>query len=117
MPRMRHAPPTLLFLALISSTTAVAQPAQTGELRPPRSSRNANYTIAARLDPATRTITGSERIEWRNISKTPARDLQFHLYWNGWKNTRSTFMRERALVGASDESRRADERAPHERTG
>src|SRR5256712_490474 len=40
MPRMRHAPPTLLFLALLSSTTAVAQPAATGELRPPRSPRD-----------------------------------------------------------------------------
>ena len=113
MPRMRHAPPTLLFLALVSSTTAVAQPAPTGELRPPRSPRNASYTISARLDPATHTITGSEVIVWRNITKAPARDLQFHLYWNAWKNTRSTFMRERALgspgAAAADASRSPDE--------
>jgi hypothetical protein len=110
---MRHAPPTLLVLALLSSTTAVAQPAPTGELRPPRSLRNASYTISARLDPATRTITGSEVIAWRNITQTPARELQFHLYWNAWKNTRSTFMRERALASgggaAADASRRPDE--------
>jgi hypothetical protein len=113
MPRMRHAPPALVFLALLMSSTAAAQPAATGELRPPRSPRNASYTITARLDPATRTITGSEVVAWRNITSTPAHDLQFHLYWNAWKNTRSTFMRERALGGggaeASDGSRSADE--------
>src|SRR5216684_6270429 len=65
--------------------------------RPPPSLRNASYTISARLDPASRTITGSEVIAWRNITNTPTRELQFHLYWNAWKNTRSTFMRERAL--------------------
>ena len=34
----------------------------------------------------------------------PAADLQFHLYWNAWKNTRSTFMRERALGGGERRS-------------
>ncbi|HEX3644087.1 MAG TPA: M1 family metallopeptidase [Vicinamibacterales bacterium] len=75
----------------------------------PLSPRNANYTITARLDPATRTITGSETIAWRNITSAPAADLQFHLYWNAWKNTRSTFMRERALGGENDRGRRPDE--------
>ena len=68
-----------------------------GVLTPPLSPRNASYTITARLDPATRIITGSETIAWRNITSRPAVDLQFHLYWNAWKNKRSTFMRERAL--------------------
>ena len=39
-----------------------------GVLTPPLSPRNASYTIDARLDPATRTITGSETIAWRNIT-------------------------------------------------
>ena len=69
----------------------------TGIIDPPLSPRNANYTIAARLDPQTRTITGSETIIWRNITAKPATDLQFHLYWNAWKNEKSTFMRETAL--------------------
>jgi hypothetical protein len=81
-----------------------------GVLTPPLSPRNASYTITARLDPATRIITGSETIAWRNITGRPAVDLQFHLYWNAWKNTRSTFMRERALgTGDDDRRRRADE--------
>jgi hypothetical protein len=69
----------------------------TGTLHPPRSPRNANYTIDARLDLATLTIAGSEIINWRNLTSRPATELQFHLYWNAWRNTKSTFMRERAL--------------------
>jgi len=91
----------VVVLAAAGASGAIAQPAATGELRPALSPRNANYTISARLDPATRTITGSEAIRWRNITPAPATDLQFHLYWNAWRNARSTFMRERALGGGS----------------
>jgi hypothetical protein len=97
-----------LFVIAASVSGAAAQTPATQALSP----RNANYTIAAKLDPATRTITGSETITWRNITARAATDLQFHLYWNAWKNPRSTFMRERALAGSrgtDDRGRRADE--------
>jgi hypothetical protein len=103
------------LLTFLIAATAAAPSAQDADLRstasaasmsgvmtPALSPRNANYSITARLDPATRTITGSETIRWRNITSKPAADLQFHLYWNAWKNTRSTFMRERALGGGSE---------------
>jgi hypothetical protein len=98
-------------LALLVTAPLGAQPAPTGVIDPPLSPRNANYTIRATLDPATRTITGSETIVWRNITAKPATELQFHLYWNAWRDTSSTFMRERALSGGATESpaRRADE--------
>ena len=112
MRRMRR----LLIASLFAASVVAAPAAQDADLRstasaasmsgvmtPPLSPRNANYTITARLDPATRTITGSETITWRNITGRPAADLQFHLYWNAWKNTRSTFMRERALGGGTDD--------------
>jgi hypothetical protein len=53
----------------------------------------------------------SETIVWRNISSRAATDLQFHLYWNAWRDARSTFMRERALGGAAPDNppRRSDE--------
>jgi len=106
---MRHTAHAALACILISAP-ALAQSSTGGTLAPPRSPRNANYTITARLDPATRTITGSEMIAWRNITQKPATTLQFHLYWNAWKNTRSTFMREQALGGfGGDVIRRADE--------
>jgi hypothetical protein len=116
----------LLIASLVTALVAAFDPApaaqdidlrgtasaesRSGNLTPPLSPRNASYTITARLDPATRTITGSESIIWRNITSRPAADLEFHLYWNAWKNKRSTFMRESALGGNSnDRDRRADE--------
>src|SRR4051794_21101889 len=103
----------LLLVSLIAAAT-VTPSAQDAELRgtatatagvitPALSPRNASYTITARLDPASRTITGSETIAWRNITTRPAADLQFHLYWNAWKNPRSTYLRERALSGGDDD--------------
>ncbi len=108
MPRMRRALATAFLFALASA--ASAQPGRRDAFAAPLSPRNASYTIAARLDPATRTITGTETIVWRNITSKPATELQFHLYWNAWKNTRSTYMRERALGSSGeDRQRRADE--------
>ncbi|MEO8260012.1 MAG: M1 family metallopeptidase [Acidobacteriota bacterium] len=86
--------------ALLLASIASAQPAATGALSPPRSPRNASYSIEARLDPAARTITGSELIVWRNITAKTVDDLQFHLYWNAWRDDRSTWMREASLGGA-----------------
>lgn len=72
----------------------------------PRSPRNANYTINARLDHPNHTIHGDERITWRNISSRAATSLQFHLYFNAWRDERSTWMREVALGGLAENTRR-----------
>jgi hypothetical protein len=69
-----------------------------GQIAPALSPRNASYTIDVRLDPIARTITGSEVVTWRNITSKPASDLRFHLYWNAWRDDRSSWQRERALV-------------------
>ncbi len=63
------------------------------------SPRNASYSIDVRLDHATRTLSGREIIRWRNISADTATELQFHLYWNAWRNADSTWMRERRMAG------------------
>jgi hypothetical protein len=99
---------TLVLAASLATVSAHAQPRQTGVMDPPRSPRNASYSIDARLDPQARTITASEVITWRNITARPADDLQFHLYWNGWRDTKSTWLRESALSGARYD-RRPDE--------
>jgi hypothetical protein len=106
MPRIRCLVPGALLIASVAS----AQPAVTGVMSPARSPRNASYSIEARLEPATRTITGSEVIAWRNVSTRTASDLQFHLYWNAWRNDRSTWLREAALGGSTYTDRRDDER-------
>ena len=63
-----------------------------------RSPRNASYDISVRLDHEARTLRGRETLRWRNISARPATELQFHLYWNAWRNGDSTWMRERRLL-------------------
>src|SRR5215204_591516 len=108
--RIRDVLITTLWISTAGSSLVSAQPGKSGAITPPLSPRNANYTITARLDPSARTITGSETITWRNITSRPATELQFHLYWNAWKNPRSSFMRELALAGSSDdEQRRAED--------
>jgi hypothetical protein len=98
----------LTMLLLTAAVTAAAAQAPQEAVRSPR---NASYTIRARLDPAARTITGDERIAWRNITANATSELQFHLYWNGWRDNRSTWMRERLLAGNSElAERRPDER-------
>ena len=64
-----------------------------------RSPRNANYDIEVTLDPAARTLTGSEVITWRNIGSMAAYSIRVHLYWNAFRNTNSTWLRQRKLVG------------------
>jgi hypothetical protein len=73
------------------------------------SARNANYDIDVRLDRATRTLTASAIIRWRNIGLAPVDSLRLHLYWNGWRNAASTWMREAALAGGDERDRRADD--------
>jgi len=58
------------------------------------SPRNASYRIDVRLDAAARTLEGRETVTWRNIQETPTRELWFHLYWNAWRNDRSTWLLE-----------------------
>ena len=59
-----------------------------------RSARNASYWIEASLDTAKRTVAGKETITWRNVSSASTSELRFHLYYNAWKNSRSTWLRE-----------------------
>ena len=82
---------TLAICALtLAAATARAQTAAA------RSPRNANYQIEVALDPHTRTLNAHENITWRNITHNPTSELQFHLYWNAWADTKSTWMRETA---------------------
>jgi Peptidase family M1 domain len=70
-----------------------------------KSPRNASYDIDVRLETADRSLHGTERIHWRNVSANPTRELQFHLYWNAWRNGESTWMRERRLGGNTNTPR------------
>ena len=50
---------------------------------------------------ARRTIAGDEILTWRNTTARAAATLQFHLYYNAWRDARSTWMRERRLAAPS----------------
>jgi hypothetical protein len=86
----------------------VVTPATNQTRKQARSPRNASYTITARLDPASRTLTGEQLLTWRNTSSIPATSLRFHLYYNAWRNTRSTWMREVAFMGLSELTERPE---------
>jgi hypothetical protein len=77
------------LLALLAAASAAAQSL------PERSDRVVDYRISVTLDPAKRQLTGRETLTWRNPSTTDAvQELQFHLYLNAFKNTKSTFVKE-----------------------
>ena len=88
--------------ALAALATLFTSPLLVGQEQAARSPRNANYDIEVRLDHVARTLAGRGTIRWRNVSSRPATELQFHLYWNAWRNHDSTWLRERKLTGARD---------------
>jgi hypothetical protein len=97
----------------VPRSAAVVQPAAPSASAPAgRSARNANYSIDVELDPSTRTLTGREVLTWRNTSAQPATDLRFHLYYNAWTNTESTWMRESERARRAARGRRV--RAPRD---
>jgi hypothetical protein len=98
-----------LVLSFATSSSLHAQ--ITGQMTPPLSPRNASYSIDVRLDPASRTITASETITWRNVTSRSVDSLRFHLYWNAWRDDRSTWQRERALVRTPARDIRPGDRA------
>ena len=57
------------------------------------------YKIDARLDAKAKTLQGHEVIQWRNHTADTIPDLQFHLYFNAFKNNLSTFFREGGANG------------------
>lgn len=69
------------------------------------SPRNANYAIEVRLDPVERTLEARQTVTWRNLQEHPTQELWFHLYWNAWRNERSTWMLEDELRKRSEVDR------------
>jgi hypothetical protein len=53
-----------------------------------------DYDIQVSFDPETKEVEGSETLKWTNPSDVPVGELRFHLYWNAFRNDRSTFFEE-----------------------
>jgi hypothetical protein len=81
----------VFFLFILFSRNVHSQPVL---FEKPLSPRIANYDIDVRLDAENQTIHGKEKLTWHNKSDDTVRELQFHLYLNGFRNSRSTMMQE-----------------------
>ncbi len=74
----------------LAASLALAVPAFA--LEAPR--KIVDYDIQVSLDPETKLVEGKETLKWTNPSDVPVSELRFHLYWNAFRNDRSTFFRE-----------------------
>ncbi len=54
------------------------------------------YEIWVTLDDEQRMLTGREQITWQNTSNDVIGEMYFHLYWNAFKNEKSTLQQEAA---------------------
>lgn len=52
----------------------------------------ANYSMDVHLDTTNNLITGKEFFTWTNPSNIPVQELWFHLYWNAFKNNKSSLI-------------------------
>ena len=77
----------------------------------PRSPRNASYVLDAKLDAVNHLVYGSGRLTWRNITTHPTSELRFHMYWNAWRDSSSSWMREQAMSASGTPTSRASEDA------
>ncbi|HEY3350679.1 MAG TPA: M1 family metallopeptidase [Thermoanaerobaculia bacterium] len=78
------------FAWAAAATLALALPA--AALEAPR--KIVDYDIRVSLDPETKLVEGSETLKWTNPGGGPVGELRFHLYWNAFRNDRSTFFKE-----------------------
>ena len=64
---------------------------------PVLSDRIANYEMEINLDIESKQLDGLTQLTWKNISSDTITELYFHLYYNAFKNTGSTFFKERGM--------------------
>lgn len=80
---------TLAIILAFSSNSAISQESL--------SPRIANYNMDITLDVDTKMIQGKTQLTWTNPSENVVDHLLFHIYYNAFKNSNSTFMKERGV--------------------
>ncbi len=80
-------PYSLVFIFLMFVVSSWSQQAL--------SPRTASYDIAVELDVEQKKVYGKQTLYWKNPSQDTITELQYHLYHNAFKNSKTTFMRER----------------------
>lgn len=78
---------------------------------PPLSERIANYKMNVRLDTESKTLSGTEQLEWTNVSELPVRELRFYMYVNAFRNSSSSWIQSSSSrsFGLSMTERKAEE--------
>ncbi len=56
------------------------------------SDRTVHYTMDVRLDTQNKKVIGKEILVWKNLTSFPANAMEFHLYYNAWRNNKSSFL-------------------------
>ncbi len=79
----------ILFMGILSQSSFAQK-----ILQAPLSPRTTSYKMNVELNPETKTVTGDLILTWKNPSQEPVSDLQFHMYLNAFKNSKSTFFNE-----------------------
>lgn len=83
----------MLISSIASSTQASTQaPAPSQQAAPPQPI--ASYTMDVKLDPATKTVSGHERISYRNPSQDSLTELYLRLYLKSFSSLDTLWMRE-----------------------
>jgi len=85
--------PILPFLFMLCMVNVSNSEAQETAMSP----KIANYEMHIELDVPSKKLHGTTKLNWRNISEDPVRELHFHMYYNAFKNSNSTFFIERGL--------------------
>ena len=71
--------------------------------------RGADYQMEVVLNPESKIISGTEVIRWTNKASFPANDLQFHLYYNAWRDRQSSFLNSKRVVSKDFDDWRENE--------
>ena len=61
------------------------------------SPRIANYKMDVELDIEEKRLIGKTYLSWKNIGTSEVDHMLFHMYYNAFRNTESTFLRERGV--------------------
>lgn len=85
-----------LHLLLLLLLPTISQSQQI--LEKPLSPRTTSYQMDVELNPEKKTVEGKMILKWTNPSPDTVSDLQFHLYLNAFKNSKSTFFNEGPLT-------------------
>jgi hypothetical protein len=108
MERLIYLLQSMFLLGLVWAVCLVSVGAQEPDPGPTAlSPRNANYDIEVKLNPNSKMLEGRQKLTWGNLQEQPTDELWFHLYWNAWKDNRSTWLLEARLRGRGDRAAEA----------